>query len=95
MRFGFFKIDRNDIKVPVKNFEDYLGKGFSGDVEGKRARISKFKISEFEFNNPIVAFPDSSSMKNVKMVPGRLGSVGGEILKRFSIVFDYSKGYCI
>jgi hypothetical protein len=80
------------LKVPAKNFEDFLGKGFSGDVEGKRARISKFQISKFEFINPIVAFPDSSSIKNVRMVPGRVGSVGGEVLKRFRVVFDYSNG---
>jgi hypothetical protein len=78
------------IKVPSKNFEDYLGKGFSGDIEGKRARIAKFKMSEFEFLNPLVAFPDSSSIRNVKLVPGRVGSVGGEILKRFSVIFDYT-----
>jgi hypothetical protein len=78
------------IKVPSKNFEDYLGKGFSGDIEGKRARIAKFKMSEFEFLNPLVAFPDSSSIRNVKVVPGRVGSVGGEILKRFSVIFDYT-----
>lgn len=77
------------IKVPKKNFDDYLGKGFSGDVEGKRARISEFQISDFKFLSIIGAFPDSNSVKHVKMVPDRAGSVGGEILKRFSVVFDY------
>ena len=81
------------IKIPAKNFEDYLGQGFSGDVEGRRAKITKFQISKFEFHNPIIAFPDSSSVRNVKMVPGRAGSVGGEILRRFSVVFDYSNGF--
>lgn len=81
------------IKIPAKNFEDYLGHGFSGDVEGKRARIHKFKMSDFEFKNPIAAFPDSSSLKSVKMVPGRVGSVGGEILRRFTIVLDYTNGF--
>ncbi len=85
-----FENDKKLIKIPAKNFEDYLGKGFSGDVEGKRAEISKFTISKFEFHNPIVAFPDSISVKNVRMVKDRAGSVGSEILKRFSIVFDYS-----
>lgn len=80
----------DEIKVPNKNYEDYLGKGFSGDVEGRRARISEFMISDFKFSNLIVAFPDSNSIKHVKMVPNRLGSVGGEILKRFNIVFDYA-----
>ena len=84
-----FENKDNGIFIPPKNFEDYLGKGFSGDVEGKRAQIKKFAFSKFEFNNPIVAFPDSSSIKNVRMVKNRAGSIGAEILKRFNLVFDY------
>lgn len=84
-----FENKEKSIKIPAKNFEDYLGKGFSGDVEGKRAQINKFSFSKFEFYNPIVAFPDSSSIKNVRMVKDRAGSVGAEILKRFNLVFDY------
>ncbi|MDG2432386.1 retropepsin-like aspartic protease [Flavobacterium sp.] len=84
------KIDA--IKVPNKNFEDYLGKGFSGDIFGRRAIISEFKINDFVFKNPIAAFPDSISLRHVKMVSDRLGSVGGEIFKRFSMVFDYGNG---
>lgn len=84
-----FENESKGIKIPAKNFEDYLGKGFSGDVEGKRAQVSKFKLSNFEFKNPIVAFPDSTSIKSVRMVKDRSGSVGSEILKRFSIIFDY------
>jgi len=84
-----FEKESKGIKIPIKNFEDYLGKGFSGDVEGKRAQVSKFTISNFEFRNPIVAFPDSTSIKNVRMVQDRAGSVGSEILKRFSVIFDY------
>jgi len=84
-----FENKQNSINIPQKNFEDYLGKGFSGDVEGKRAQIKKFTFSKFEFNNPIVAFPDSTSLKNVRMVKDRAGSLGAEILKRFNLVFDY------
>ena len=84
-----FENKQNSINIPQKHFEDYLGKGFSGDVEGKRAQIKKFTFSKFEFNNPIVAFPDSTSLKSVRMVKDRAGSVGAEILKRFNLVFDY------
>ncbi|WP_348824157.1 PDZ domain-containing protein [Flavobacterium aestuarii] len=79
----------SQIKVPAKNFEDFLGKGFSGDIEGRRARIANFSFDKYNFRKPIVAFPDSASIRNVRMVKDRIGSVGGEILKRFSIVFDY------
>ncbi len=77
------------ITVPKKNFNDYLGQGLSGDIEGKRARIAEFIISDFKFENPIVSFPDSLSIKFINLIPDRVGSVGGEILKRFSVIFDY------
>ena len=77
------------ISLPTNNFEDFLGRGFSGEVYGRRGRIDRFSISGFAFGAPIVAFPDSISIRHVNLVKGRLGSVGGEILKRFSVVFDY------
>ncbi len=84
-----FQNESKKIDVPEKNFEDYLGKGFSGDVLGKRALIEKFTMSKFEFKNPIIAFPDTISIRHVTMVTNRSGSVGSEILKRFSVIFDY------
>jgi len=36
------------------------------------------------------SFPDTVSLQSVKMVEGSNGSVGGEILKRFDVLFDYS-----
>ena len=84
-----FENPQKSINIPKKNFEDYLGQGFSGEVLGKRAQIEKFAFSKFAFNHPIVAFPDSSSIKNVRMVRDRAGSVGAEILRRFNLVFDY------
>ena len=56
---------------------------------GKRTRIPKFRINTFEFLNPIIAMPDSNSIKNVAMVQDRVGSIGGDIFKRFTVVFDY------
>lgn len=84
-----FQDVNKEIQVPQNNFDDYLGKGFSGDVFGKRTRISKFSIDKFEFNNPIIAMPDANSFKSVNMVTNRVGSIGGEILKRFTVLFDY------
>lgn len=87
---AFWVFENSKIKLPKKNFPDFLGKGFSGDIEGHRAKIDEFSIDEFKFKKPIVSFPDSASIRNVKMVPDRIGSVGGEVLKRFRIVLDYA-----
>lgn len=85
-----FENPERNITIPKTNFEDYLGRGFSGDIHGFRAKISKFKWQDFEFNDPIVSFPNLESIKNVNMASNRLGSIGGEILKRFNIILDYT-----
>jgi len=85
-----FENPEKNINIPTIKFEDYLGRGFSGDINGFRAKISKFKWQEFEFNDPIVSFPNLESIKNVTMASDRLGSIGGAILKRFNIIFDYT-----
>ena len=77
------------IKIPNKNFNDYLGRGFGGEILGKRAKIDSFSINNFEFPNPIASFPDSIALKNLKLVENRAGSIGGEIFKRFNVFFDY------
>lgn len=86
-----FENSKKNITIPNQKFEDYLGRGFSGDINGYRAKIPKLTLSNFEFNQPIIAFPDSISIKSVNMVTNRVGSVGGEILKRFNIIFDYAQ----
>ncbi|MCB0432386.1 MAG: PDZ domain-containing protein, partial [Mangrovimonas sp.] len=43
----------------------------------------------FELKNPNVAIPDSVSVIATRLVNDRNGSMSGEILKRFNIVFDY------
>ncbi len=83
--------DKGDIaeKLPRTKLDDFLGKGFSGDIFGKRSRINSFSINKFNFVSPLVAIPDSTSIKSANMVENRAGSIGSEILRRFSAVIDY------
>ena len=80
------------IKLPKKNIQDYLGRGFSGSVYGKRGRMRSFEFGRKTFDFPLITFPDSTSVKSVNFVPNRIGSVGSEIISRFTIVFDYLNG---
>lgn len=75
--------------VPENHFEDFLGRGFNGEVHGKRAKLDKITFYHYTFEQPYVAFPDTLSIQNVKMVQDRAGSLGAEILRRFTVVFDY------
>ena len=71
------------------NIEDYLGRGFNGDIYGKRSRIHNFYLGNFKFEKPLTAMPDEFSIQHVSLVGERKGSVGGEIIRRFTTAFDY------
>lgn len=72
-----------------KWFDDFLGQGLSGDIFGKRSKIPKMRIGNFEMNNIKVAFPSKESIENIKLFEERDGSVGGELLNRFTIIMNY------
>lgn len=71
-------------------FRDYLGKGLSGSVYGKRSKVKSFQLSNYNLMNVNVAYPDSLSVDVNKIHKGRNGSVGGDILKRYNMYVDYS-----
>ncbi|MCM2303049.1 MAG: aspartyl protease family protein [Flavobacteriaceae bacterium] len=84
-----FENSKSEIQCPPLNFIDYLGEGLSGSIFGKRSRINRFKLGNFEFKEPTASFPDSSSVAFVKTFKERNGSIGGKILKRFQVILDY------
>lgn len=77
------------IEIPEKYYEDFLGKGLSGDIYGKRTKIHHLKIADFVLNDAKAAFPDMETFNAVADFGSRNGSLGGEVLKRFNMVFDY------
>lgn len=72
------------------NIEDFLGRGFNGDIYGKRSRIHNLYLGNFKFEKPLTAMPDEYSIQHVNMVENRKGSVGGDIMRRFTVAFDYT-----
>jgi hypothetical protein len=70
-------------------FRDFLGRGLSGNVHGKRTKINSFMLKSFILNEVNVAFPDSSAIHYAKKIQDRNGSLSAEILRRFNIIFDY------
>lgn len=77
------------IQLPEKNYDDFLGKGLAGDIYGKRTKISEIKIGNFHLKDAKAAFPDMLTFNTIKDLGNRNGSLGGEVLKRFNIIFDY------
>jgi len=80
------------LEIPEKNYEDHLGRGLSGDIFGKRSKINGVQIGDFKLDEAKVAFPYRESFQGIDSLNGRNGSLGGEVLKRFNMVFDYGRG---
>ena len=78
-----------NIILPEKSANIFLGKGLNGDIYGKIARMHKFAIGGFTFDKPVIAFPDSSSAGDALGKDNRNGSLGSEILRRFNVIIDY------
>ena len=73
-----------------KFFDDYLGQGLSGGIFGKRSKLDKIEIGDFHLKGVKVAYPEEESLEHVKILEGRDGSVGGDVLRRFTTIMDYA-----
>lgn len=74
-----------------KHIQSYLGKGISGKLYGTEGRIKSFKISDIEFNDAIVSYPNDDYLFPAEAKIERWdGIIGGGLLKRFQVIIDYS-----
>ncbi len=82
--------ESNFIKESPKNyFEDFLGLGLSGNINGKRARIPKLLVGDLQLTDVSTSFPEADAIIKARFYEDRDGSLGGGFLKRFTVTFDY------
>lgn len=80
-----------NIKPGDKFFNDFLGHGLNGSVYGKRSKVESIAFKNFVLKNANVAYPNIKSIFFAKQIKDRNGSIAGNILKRFNIIFDYRR----
>lgn len=81
------------IIVPNIRVSSVIGRGLGGEITGKIGRIKMLQIGKYKLENAIANFPDPNSyFDSLKLGrTQRNGSIGGEVLSRFKIVFNFSK----
>ncbi|HEY0655121.1 MAG TPA: aspartyl protease family protein [Chryseosolibacter sp.] len=81
------------IIVPDKRVSSVIGRGLGGEITGKVGRIQSLHLGKFDLKNAIANFPDPNSyFDSLKLGrTERNGSIGGEVLSRFTVVFNFSK----
>ena len=94
--FSLYKITDEDIIVPESNIKTLIGVGLSGNVNGYLGRVQKMKLGDdFVFEQPVIAYPDSFAIRRAFELGDRNGSLGGEVLRRFKVIFHYRDGYIL
>jgi hypothetical protein len=73
-------------KMPAKTEDYYLGRGLSGDINGKRGKISKVIIGPYELTEVRAAFAPAEVRSRQK---GADGVISNNLLRRFNLIFDY------
>jgi hypothetical protein len=80
------------LRLPEKYIASEIGRGLGGTIDGKLAKIKSLTIGDFTFNDVITSFPNPGNYPDTLGVTLRNGTIGGEILSRFYVYFDYRHG---
>ncbi len=78
-----------EIKFPEGAAKIVLGRGGSGEITGYAGRVKSFELGGQTFNNMPTSFPDESL--GVGGSNGRNGNLGSGLLRRFKVIYDYSR----
>jgi hypothetical protein len=81
------------IRVPSHAVSSTIGRGLGGVIMGKVGRIKTIQLGFYTLEKAIANFPDPNSyFDSLKLGRSfRNGAIGGEILSRFTVVFDFPK----
>ncbi|HZM89339.1 MAG TPA: aspartyl protease family protein [Blastocatellia bacterium] len=63
------------------------GGGVGGEIQIAMGRATNLRLGHFVVNNPVTAFIKVGEIAE----PGMAGNIGGRLLRRFRVIFDYSR----
>ncbi|MFH0760067.1 MAG: aspartyl protease family protein [Bacteroidota bacterium] len=78
------------IHMPAKTVKSLLGQGLNGEISGVNGRINEARLGPFVFKKPLVSYPDSASLGSISLNRERHGSIGNDLLRRFTVIMDYA-----
>jgi len=78
------------ISVPASTVSSSIGRGLGGEIMGKAGRIESISLGHFKLPRVVTNFPDPNSYSDTSSYKiFRNGTIGGEIMSRFTIVYDF------
>ncbi len=80
------------INLPEKTLNNIIGRGLGGEITGKTGRIESLELGNYTIHKALANFPDSNSYYSDSLKHHRVdrnGTLGGEILSRFIVIFNF------
>ncbi len=82
------------IVLPPKHVTSLIGRGLGGLITGQIGRINSIAFGKYKVTDVVANFPDPNSY--IDTLKGsdifRNGSIGGELLSRFTTIYNFSSG---
>ena len=79
------------LHLPATRLRTDLGRGLTGLISGSLGRVATMQLGHYRLPQVLTSFPDSAQVHDRLSGTERLrnGSIGYEVLKRFTTVIDY------
>jgi hypothetical protein len=58
-----------------------------GELSARLGRVQAIRLGGFEVSMPLTQFPQNTS--GIFATPGIMGVIGAQMLRRFTVIFDY------
>ncbi|MFQ5793912.1 MAG: aspartyl protease family protein [Candidatus Bipolaricaulia bacterium] len=77
------------LKSSQKTIQALFGMGVGGETKHHVGRLNNLQLGQFVIEDPVIGF--SQDAKGALANPDLAGLLGGEILRRFRVIFDYAR----
>lgn len=79
------------ILIPEKHVSSLIGRGLGGLITGQIARVKSLDLGRYFIQDIVANFPDANSYIDTLKTTDvfRNGSIGGEILSRFTVIYNF------
>ena len=82
-------VEKYRLRSSNQNMIPHLSHGISGESRNWRGRVASLKLGTFTIDQPVATFAEAT--KGSEADRSYDGVLGGEILRRFKVTFDYSR----
>lgn len=86
-------VEKYKLRSSNQRMIPHLSRGMSGQSRNWQGRVASLKLGKFTINHPVATFAEAAKGSDADRSYD--GVLGGEILRRFKVTFDYSRRHMI